>query len=474
MLKKAGFFRYILIMMAFIAFVSIWTGCRKEKLITDSSAQLSFSEDTIIFDTVFTTVGSTTAYLKVYNPHKGKIRISELYIESGLGSNYRLNVDGVPGKAFSDIEIDAKDSLFIFVEVTVDPNNINTPLIVSDRIIFKTNGNTQHVDLVAWGQDAYFFKPSPGSNAFLMPCDATLLTDKPIVFYGIGLVGENCCLTIPAGAKVYFHPGSALWVYKGCLNVNGTATNKVVFQGDRLEYAYRYVPGQWEGIRFIEAENSIIEHAEIKNGFYGCWVDTTFGPTQSITLSKTEIHNMASIGIYGNAGANINATNCLVKDCGLYGLALTYGGIYNFNHCTFGNYWSEGNPRNTPNFYMKNWFEISSGVFNIRDLDLEMDNCIIYGNLEKEFETDIKTGASLFYEFRNCFIKTDQDISDGSHYISIQKNVDPGFEDAANGVLKLLSGSAAVGTANFNGGITEDILENPRDSDPDAGCYEFQ
>jgi hypothetical protein len=466
---KISSLAFLGLILLFIA--TLETGCRKEKFITDGSAQLSFSQDTIIFDTVFTTVGSVTQYLKVYNPHKGIIRISEIYIEGGQNSNYRLNVDGAPGKAFTDVEIGAEDSIFIFVEVTVDPNSGTSPLILSDKIIFKTNGNEQKVDLVAWGQDAYFYKPASGSNAFYMTCNFTLPTDKPNVFYGYAIVDENCDLTVPAGAKLHFHPGSGIIVYKGSLNVNGTLTNKVVIQGDRLEYDYQDVSGQWEGIRMIQPKTSSITHAEIKNGFYGLWVDTTFSNADLITVDKTEISNMASLGIYGNAGARITATNCLVKKCGLYGLALTYGGDFVFNNCTFGNYWSES-VRNTPNFYFKNWFETGTGD-NIRDINLTMDNCIIYGNLANEFDTDLKPATVMNYLFRNCFIKTEEDLSDVAHYISISKNIDPAFTNAGEGNLKLIAGSACIGAANTATSLPDDIDEKVRDASPDVGCYEF-
>lgn len=462
--------RLVLVFLVTAVLAVMSVGCKKEKAL-GSSEQPTFSTDTIIFDTVFTTVGSVTEIFKVYNPYKGIMTIDQIYLEKGESSNYRLNVNGDPGKAFTGIEIPAEDSIFVFVEVTVDPNSATTPLIVTDKVIFETKGNKQSIDLVAWGQDAHFFKPSSG-NAFIMPCGFTLLTDKPNVFYGYALVDEGCSLNIPAGAKLHFHPGSGIIVYKGSLNITGTATNKVILQGDRLEYDYRDVAGQWEGVRMIQPQNSNIIHAVIKNGFYGLWVDTTFSSSHTVSVQKTEIANMASLGIYGNAGARITATNCLVTACGMYGLALTYGGTFNFNHCTFANYWTEST-RSTPNFYLKNWFTNPDNSDNIRDLDLTMDNCIIYGNLENEFDRDLKTAGVMNYIFRNCFIRTDQDVSTGTHFNAISKNIDPAFENVTGKIFKLTSGSACRGAANTNGGITDDIDDRARDGSPDVGCYEY-
>ena len=109
-----------------IAFIS---GCKKDEITTDPSSTVSFSADTILFDTVFTTIGSTTSILKVYNNNDQAISISSIQLEGASGSMYRMNVDGLPGTSFSDIEIEANDSLFIFVEVTVDPGNVNLPFV---------------------------------------------------------------------------------------------------------------------------------------------------------------------------------------------------------------------------------------------------------------------------------------------------------------------------------------------------------
>jgi len=130
--------------------VTISYSCRKDDVTTDSSAKLDFSNDSVIFDTVFTTIGSTTKRLQIYNRNSDKVIISSISLAKGNNSQFRLNVDGVPGNVHQDIEIEGNDSLFIFVEVTVDPNNTLTPFIVEEKINFVTNGNDQSVLLVAW------------------------------------------------------------------------------------------------------------------------------------------------------------------------------------------------------------------------------------------------------------------------------------------------------------------------------------
>ena len=41
--------------------------CKKENLPSDENANLHFSNDTIIFDTIFSSIGSVTKKLMVYN-----------------------------------------------------------------------------------------------------------------------------------------------------------------------------------------------------------------------------------------------------------------------------------------------------------------------------------------------------------------------------------------------------------------------
>ncbi|HYG51549.1 MAG TPA: hypothetical protein VD905_11640, partial [Flavobacteriales bacterium] len=102
-----------------------------------------------------------------------------------------------------------------------------------------------------------------------------------------------------------------------------------------------------------------------------------------------------------------------------------------------------------------------------------VNNCIIYGNLTNEFETDLKPAAVMNYTFRKCFIRSDKDLSDGAHYIGISQNVDPGLEDPSANKFKLLAGSLCIGAADALFAPIDDIDDKPRDGSPDIGCYEF-
>ena len=193
---------------------------------------MSTSTDTLLFDTIFTTIGSTTKHFKCYNNYNGVLKISSLHLAMETNSPYRINVDGKSGVLFEEIELLPGDSIFIFVEVTIDPNGQNLPLVVEDKIIFNTNGNEHQVVLNAWGQDAYFHV-----NELV---EGQWLNDKPHVIYGVAAVGfpnldSGKTLSIDPGTTIHGHANSVLYVYKSSLEVNGTLNDPVVFQQDRME-----------------------------------------------------------------------------------------------------------------------------------------------------------------------------------------------------------------------------------------------
>lgn len=460
--------------------------CRKDAIITDPSAVVEFSSDTLIFDTVFTTIGSTTKWLKVYNNHKQAIVISSIAIAGGSASNFRMNVDGVPVASAKDIEIKSGDSLFIFVEVTVDPNGAANPLIITDSIVFITNGNVQDVDLVAWGQDAYFY-PST-----LFEGNVTLPADKPNVFYGYSFVDTAGVLTIPAGAQVHFHEYSGLAVLKDAsLKVLGQKDNRVTMQGDRLEYAYSEVPGQWGhpvigGIWLTATSvDNVINYAIIKNGNIGIQADSVGNLNPVLRLTNSIITNMSGVALLGQ-GSDIVSTNCLFANCGQYVAALVIGGRnYQFIHCTFANFWPYGNRQN-PLLLLNNYYEDANQTVHVRDLDnAYFGNCIIYGSSSEEMGIDGKSGAAFNYTFDHCLIKTELGAT-GSHFQNITKNppVDtldgiphgPVFNDSGADDYHLYSQSAAIdlGSIAIMDTLTSDLDGATRVAPPDLGAYEFQ
>lgn len=137
---------YLLIVLAGII---TFSSCRNDFETTASTGNLEFSRDTIFLDTVFTNIGSSTYNLKVYNRSDENISIPSVRLGLGESSNYRLNVDGVPGRTFENVEILANDSIFVFVETTLDINSVgdgSNEFLYTDIIEFNSTGTTQQVD----------------------------------------------------------------------------------------------------------------------------------------------------------------------------------------------------------------------------------------------------------------------------------------------------------------------------------------
>ena len=129
-----------------LVLVLVGQACRKiNPISTDTNLKLEFSADTVIFDTVFTTLGSSTHQLRIYNRNSDNLKISSIRLLGGEASPFRVNLDGDNDIEFYDKVIPGNDSLFSFLCVTINPNDLNTPFVVEDELEFVTNGNTQTI-----------------------------------------------------------------------------------------------------------------------------------------------------------------------------------------------------------------------------------------------------------------------------------------------------------------------------------------
>ncbi|MAY82557.1 MAG: hypothetical protein CMP59_00325 [Flavobacteriales bacterium] len=470
--------------------------CRPDEEIFDSpSAQLRFSTDSVSFDTVFTSVGTVTANIRVYNPYKERIRISSIRLNGGQASAFRINVDGSPGPTHSNVEIAGEDSMFIFIEATIDPTNVNNPFVITDFIEFVTNGNRQDVDLVAWGQNAIYFTPTsfnqnlPDFTCLTGPCSDTVAPvnvtwtkDKPYVIYGFIAIDSLDVLTIEAGARIYFHQDGGMWVYRGgTLKVMGTASEPVTFQGDRLDANYVNRPGQWDRIWINEGGQNEIHHARIRNGFIGLqpevlpFDDPPYDPT-SLLITNTIIENCSGFGMISSI-YNVRAENLVISNSGQYNMVLRSAGNYDFYHCTFANYFAQA-ARETPSVLIQNSFVTANNTQVIGEPNVGIYNSIIYGDLENEFETEIINNGTLNLDFRSLILKTTQNTSDTTQFKNIIRNpANMIFEDPSNLDFSLSENSLArdLGDVNLANVVPLDIEGNSRTADgmPDLGAYEF-
>jgi hypothetical protein len=321
---------YFLLLLAGIIAVS---SCRNDFETTPSTGELRFSRDTIFLDTVFSNIGSSTFNLKVFNDGDEPITIPTVRLGEGEGSNYRLNVDGVPGKTFENVEILANDSIFVFVETTVDileAGTTNNQFLYVDQIQFDSGGNQQDVELVTLVQDAIFLFADRDETTgivetltingvetslegrFLTEDELTFTNERPYVIYGFMAVGDPegitpTTLTMEPGARVHFHADSGIIVAdNGTLNIAGTIStdpesleNEVILEGDRLETIFSDVPGQWGTILLTDGSvNNSINYATIKNATVGILNESnTDTGVPNLTVSNTQIYNCSAVGL---------------------------------------------------------------------------------------------------------------------------------------------------------------------------------
>ncbi len=460
-----------------------FASCQKENISFDSSLKLSFSTDTMMFDTVFTTIGSATRYFKVYNRNKSDVVISSVRLAGGTTSPYRINVDGEATNHAKDILLRGKDSLFVFVEVTINPTDQNAPLLIPDSVIFETNGNFQDVKLMSWGQDVHMLKGQ------VLYSNTVFTADKPYLIIDSLWVLPGVELSIEPGTHIHLHNNTLLYV-GGSLKVNGLPDNPVVFEGDRLESFYRDKAGQWGGIWLRAGSHSNhIDWAEIKNGILGIVVDTfVFEGVPTLKIHNTKVLNMSYTALYAR-GAIVEAGNCLFANVTYYPVALMWGGRYRFYHCTIANYWGQYINRKGPSLILNNYYEYQldppDGSWFVETRDMEeayFANCIIYGTRSNELSVDNTylgqpVDALMNYKFENTVLRVTSgvDLTDETRFINVLTE-NPKFKDPYTNCYELDTLSIAKDFGLYDIALQFPVdlnnVSRLNDEGPDLGAYE--
>ena len=475
-----------------------------------NSGKLVFSRDTVYLDTIFTNISSSTRTLKIYNKSNKNITIPNIDLGRGENSFYRLNVDGIAGKSFENIDILAKDSIYIFIEATIDFSQVTNP-IYTDSIVFDKGENLQDVKLVTLVQDAHFLFPKRdaqgikekivlGINSdgdeiavegFYLEGNTTWQNDKPYVVYGYVGINSGNVLTIEKGVKVHFHKNSGLLVEKNAsLKVQGELNEEVIFEGDRLESGFSEISGQWSTIWLrAGSKDHEINYAIIKNNIIGILMDSIGSLGEpTLKINNTQIYNTTSFGLLGRT-ANIEGKNLVIGNNGQSSLACTIGGTYNFTHTTIANYWN-GSVREFPAVLVNNFltYTNSDGLESVLERDLiaaNFTNCIIDGNQNIEFFLEKSDGAAFNYNFKNNLLKFEDsngnslgnplfDFEDNTQYQYNIFNGDSDFKDIDTNQYIIGDASDANNKADMNKAlqIPFDILGVSRILNPDIGAYQ--
>ncbi len=430
----------------------------EEEKISRDNISLSFSSDSIVFDTIFSSIPSITRRLRIKNPNDQAVEIEQILLAGGADSPFSIVVNGKKGINFSDQLLLGGDSLLILAEADIDPGDQNLPFIVDDEILFFTNGRQQSVKLVAWGQDAYFLGKQ------IIRKDTTWKADKPIILLDSILLDSAFTLNIEAGTKIYANTNGTLLI-GGNLLVKGTVEEPVKLTNSRLDLEDAL--GQWRGIFFLRTSQfNQIHNASIRNAINGIYLGTPDNDTlPDLELKNVKIENMLGNGIIAFT-SDIYGENVLINNCAGGNVAFLAGGNYYFTHATWANF-SRGFFRDSPLAVFSNHLE---GEI-LHDFRLDLYNSIVYGDLDSELTFNFINGSEVVLSFANNLLKTNEQNLDINNNIL---NQDPLFIDPAEYNYRLDTLSPA-----HNQGATEyttelDIGGNPRKDLPDLGVWERQ
>lgn len=471
-----------------LAIITLFSCNDDEKFTTEAGATIEFSKDTISFDTVFTTIGSSTKSFQVYNNNDKAIRIKNIRLASGGKSGFRLNVDGQYDVNYHDIDIMKKDSLFVFVEVTVNPQDDDSPILISDSLQFiLENGRTRQVILNAYGQDIIILKDS------VITEDVTLSSPRPYVIYDSLVVCNNATLHLSPGTTLCFHSGATLDVY-GRIVAQGTLEQPITFRGDRTDKMFTYLPydridGQWGGINlYSSSTDNVFDFVDIHGGYYGFICDSTGVEHTKLTLTNSQIHNVQRVCIWSTC-CKLHIGNSQLTNSRLPCIH-AIGGELECYHSTIAQFY----PWNSSTSSCALTFTNAMADRPCPLRSFHFYNCIITGYDADEiggemygYGDDSKSDSVAFnFQFRNCLVRTDT-AGLSQHFIDcvVEHKDSTAFAtanfkciDTQNYVydfqLDSLSRARGIGNPEYSIFYAKDKNGVTRKTDhPDAGCFEF-
>ncbi|MDH6535476.1 hypothetical protein D0T51_09420 [Parabacteroides sp. 52] len=387
---------------------------------TNPGHRLSFSKDTLSFDTVFTTIGSATRQFMIYNTNSKPLNMENIRLAGENNNGFYINVDGRKGTSFDNIRIEGKDSMYVFVEVKVDPNGSNQPLIVQDSILFSVHGIRQSVLLEAYGQDVHLHK-----NGLLITQDSIFKADRPYLIYDSLYIAEGAKVEIEEGAIFYMHDTASIVVH-GSIQAHGSQEFPILFRGDRLDYIleetlpYDRSPAQWNGFIFHpESYDNTMDHVIIRNGKTGISCEAADPSVSKLKITNSQISNMDGT-VLAAINCNIEVINTEMTNATV-AIAALIGGEYRFIHSTLTNQMTLSPRRDSipyeVNTQKKSHTLVLSNILPGRKetapLTATFDNCIIDGNyspgikpLTGEILLNEQEGTTFDYRFNHCVIKT--------------------------------------------------------------------
>ena len=455
-----------------LSLLMIFLSCRKDSFITSPDARVTITADTLKYDTLFVTSGSVYQTFKIINENNQKLRLSSIKLMGGPASAYKINVDGISGTQFNNLEINANDSLYVFVQVNVDATAANLPFVIRDSIQVSYNGINRLVRLEAWGQNAHFFRDK------IIAANETWINDLPYVI--LGSLTINQTLTINKGCRIYVHADAPILV-NGSLVVNGLkdTADRVYFRGDRLDDPYKDFPASWPGIIFLTgSKDNVLNYAVIKNAYQAIALqDPSPNANPKLILNECVIDNAYDAGII-SLNSSVRARNCLVSNCGK-NLFLVKGGDYQFTHCTVATYANQFIDHKDPVLLVTNFININNSPVSA-NLNAVFRNCIFWGEngiVDNEVVVS-KSGATTFnvnFDYNLWKVQTAPANITSNQIINNQPPQFDSIDTHENYYDFRLKASSPAINKGVNAAVAIDLDGKPRPVGlPDLGCFEKQ
>ena len=457
---------YIFMVCAIVALT--FSACIEDGFSTDPSHQPQFSTDTLRLGLVFTAEGTPTHAFKIHNRYDKGMIISSLKMSDEQWRDiFRLNVDGMSGREFSDVEIRANDSIFVLVEATLPENGAELPIEINAPLDIVVNGITSKVVLNAFGRDVTRLH-EPRITA-----DTRWEGTKPVQIFDSLVVEHGVTLTLGPATQLCFHAGAFMRVY-GSLVTEGTPDAPVDITGDRFDQVVGRIPydimsAQWGGIEFLpESAGNILSHTVVRNTTWGVTVDgksaaaeSTQSDEPSLTLLNCRLRNSAG-NVLTISNAAVKAVGCEFAEAAANVIEGREGSNIILNHCTLANYYL--------------FSAVSGALLNVDadDVSGDVSNCILYGN------GAIVTPGDLFgrdFYIRSSLLKPNG--TDDDNFIGILWGKDPKFYTVRSDYYfdyRLRDESPAIAAAIPTLMLPEATLDyfgNYRGAEPDLGAYVY-
>lgn len=440
--------------------------CIEDGFSSSAADQPAFSVDTLQMGVIFTDEPSTTRRFTVYNRADKGISISRISLSGQNASLFRLNVDGFSGREFSNVEIRANDSIFVFVEATLPHNDRTVPVEVTASLNFLTNGVEQSVIVAAQGRDVTRLR------AEIITADTRMTAERPYQIFDSLVVAPGATLTIEPGAELLFHDGAYMAV-RGTLKAVGEPGKEITFAGDRTgnvvtDISFDIMSRQWTGLFFTDTSvGSELSYSCVRNTWQGVTVDSA-----PLLMISSRLRNSGSRVLEAYHAA-VQAFGCEFAEAA-DGAVLLQGGSHIFNHCTFSNYYLFA-AISGPILQFAHLNADSDDESGLPYLQADITNSIVYG-----LGTDLSHGKldGTAVTLRRCLLKSRG--TDDDNFLNCLWDTDPLFYTVREDYVfdyRLRPESPAIGAADPSLTLPQaatDAYGLPRGPAPDLGAYVFQ